>query len=221
MQPEKDIFEDLRDRLIRGTFAHGSKLRAESLRKDYDCSASTVRETLFRLSFMGLVDFQEQRGFRVPVRTKARQHDVTQMRILLESEGACLSIRHGGLAWEARLTAAHHQLSHIERRLSGMGGLEELPSLWTLAELEFHQTLISACQSDLLQQMHLTVYYQFRQQLMEVDRGFAKLAENIQQHQAILDAAVAGDEDRTRAAIQAHFGRHLLPDDNRVAGITA
>jgi DNA-binding GntR family transcriptional regulator len=212
MRGETDIFEDLRKRLIRGSFAYGSKLRAESLRQDYDCSASTVREALFRLSTLGLVDFQEQRGFRMPERSLERQHDITQMRILLESEGACRSIRQGGVAWEARLTAAHHQLSHIETRMSGKGAVDELPDLWMQAELEFHQTLISASGSDLLRQMHMMVYHQFRQQLIVVDRGFENLADNIAQHRAILEAAIAGDEARVRAAIEAHFARHLVPD---------
>ena len=211
MKSETDIFEDLRNRLIRGAFEYGSRLRAESLKKDYDCSASTVREVLFRLSTLGLVDFQEQRGFRMPERSLERQHDITQMRIMLESEGACRSIRLGGVAWEARLTAAHHQLSHIESRMSGMGPVAELPDLWMKAELEFHQTLISACGSELLQQMHMGVYHQFRQQLLDVDRGFENLAENIVQHKTILDAAVAGDETGVRQAVHDHFARHLAP----------
>ena len=48
MAQDIDIFADLRRRLISGEFPHGSKLRAELLRKDYGCAASTVREARFR-----------------------------------------------------------------------------------------------------------------------------------------------------------------------------
>lgn len=63
---DRDIHGDLKNRLISGEFEHGAKLRAEVLRTEYGCSASTVREALFRLSTVGLAEFEEQRGFRVP-----------------------------------------------------------------------------------------------------------------------------------------------------------
>ena len=96
MKPETDIYTDLHRRLVSGQLAPGQKLRAETLRKDYDCSASTVREALFRLSTIGLVDFQEQRGFRATEFSQQLQHELTHLRILLEGEGASMSIRNGG-----------------------------------------------------------------------------------------------------------------------------
>jgi len=67
MQHETDIYDSLQVRLISAGFEHGAKLRAEVLREEFGCSASTVREALFRLSTVGLVVFQEQRGFRFRV----------------------------------------------------------------------------------------------------------------------------------------------------------
>jgi DNA-binding GntR family transcriptional regulator len=117
MLNDTDVYETLHKRLISGGFEHGAKLRAEIMREEFGCSASTVREALFRLSTVGLVNFQEQRGFRVPTRSPGKLIELTHLRILLEGEGAVMSIRKGGVAWEARVTAAHHQLSHIEKRI--------------------------------------------------------------------------------------------------------
>ncbi|MEL6566181.1 MAG: GntR family transcriptional regulator [Pseudomonadota bacterium] len=206
-----DVFEDIRTRAISGSFAHGEKLRAEILRNDYGCSASTVREALLRLAALGLVEFQEQRGFRMPEYSPERQHDITQMRIMLETEGACRSMRHGGVAWESRLNAAHHKLSHIESRIAAMGPTDELAQLWMAAELEFHQTLLSACGSDILIELHLQVYNRYRQVKAEYDRTFLHVTENIREHQAIVDAALSGDETTMRTRIFEHFERHLLP----------
>lgn len=200
---------DLRDRLVGGEFIPGQRLRSEVLSKDYGISASSLRELLFRLSTVGLVSFQEQRGFRVPDLSEELQHDLTHFRIMLECEGACLSIRHGGVAWESRLSAAHHKLSHIESRAAA-GTDEILLSLWTAAELEFHQTLIDACRSDLLKQTHEVVYFQFRQQMINSDRKFVFVPENISQHKAILDAALQKDEAQVRANIRAHLARNLI-----------
>jgi DNA-binding GntR family transcriptional regulator len=115
------------------------------------------------------------------------------------------------VAWEARLTAAHHQLSHIEKRIHSMEDASSLVDLWFKAELEFHQTLISACRSETLQAMHLQVYRRFRQQLMVADRWFDFISMNIEHHHAIITAALDGDEALTRQKIHDHLARHLDP----------
>ncbi len=210
MPASETIYEDMRDRVVNGEFTPGQRLRPEKLRSDYTCSASTLREILFRLSTVGLVDFQEQRGFRLPAHSKELQHDLTHFRIMLESEGACLSIRLGGVAWEARLSAAHHMMSHIETKVRDGNVTSDLLTLWTGAELTFHQTLIDACGSDLLKQTHVNVYRQFRQQFISTDRQFAFVPENVVQHQGILEAALAHDEDLIRTRIHTHLSRNLM-----------
>jgi len=211
MPNDSDIIESLRNRLVNGLFKPGEKLRAERLREDYDCSASTIRESLFRLSTEGLVDFREQRGFRMPRVSVQLQHELTQMRILLESEGARQSIRHGGVLWEAKLSAAHHKLSHIESRVYGEDTPASLIELWSGAELEFHETLIEACQSDILKKTHRIIYHQFRQQLITMDQKFVYIPENIDQHKGILDAALDRDEDLIGQRIYDHLSRNLDP----------
>ncbi len=206
---DADIFDDMRHRLITGEFGYGIKLRAEKLRSDYNCSASTVREVLFRLSTVGLVEFQEQRGFRSPEQSVERQHDLTHMRIMLESEGACLSIRLGGVEWESRLSAAHHKLSHIEMRVRSSGDVSPLLSLWSRAEQEFHETLIEASGSALLIRTHQVIYEQFRQQLVSAETNYGYFPENIPEHQAILDAALDRNEDLVRKRVHDHLARNL------------
>jgi len=211
MSSDIDIYADLQHRLISNAFDHGAKLRAEQLKNDYRCSASTVREALFRLSTEGLVDFQEQRGFRVPEKSAQLLSELTHVRILLEAEGTALSIRTGGVAWEARLTAAHHQLSHIEKRIHATKDPSPLVDLWFKAELQFHETLISSCGSETLKAMHRQVYLRFRQQLMVADRSFDFISKNIQHHYEIMVAALEGDEALTRQKVHDHLARHLDP----------
>ena len=88
MTYDNSIFHVLEKRLTTNEFSHGAKLRAEILRAEFGCSASTVREVLFRLATDGLVNFQEQRGFRVPDLSPTKLIELTHMRILLEGEGA-------------------------------------------------------------------------------------------------------------------------------------
>lgn len=212
MAYDTDMYRDLEKRLTTNEFLHGAKLRAEILREEFGCSASSVREVLLRLSTQGLVNFREQRGFRVPERSSQKLIELTHVRILLEGEGAVLSIRQGGVAWEARLTAAHHKLSYLEKRIHTLGDPSDLVDIWFSSENEFHQTLISACGSSILKQMHSLIYAQFRQQLMEADRQFDFISDNIKHHYDILEAALAADETLTRQKIHDHLARHLTGD---------
>ena len=209
MENDNNIYLELEKRLTTNEFLHGTKLRAEIFRVEFGCSASTVREVLFRLATQGLVDFKEQRGFRVPDLSPKKLIELTHLRVMLEEEGAILSIRQGGVAWEARLTAAHHKLSHIEKRIHALDDPTPLIDIWFSSEKEFHQTLISACGSTTLKQMHSLIYAQFRQQLMEADRRFDFISGNIKHHYDILEAALSADENLTRKRIRDHLARHL------------
>ncbi|WP_102107341.1 GntR family transcriptional regulator [Oceaniglobus roseus] len=206
-----DIYEDLRHRLITGQFVPGQKLKPDELRGAYNCSINTVREVLLRLSSAGLVGFQDQRGFRARDSSVRHQHELTQMRILLEQEGAVLSMRRGGLAWEARLTAAHHKLSHIESQIALSGQVEPVLDVWCAAEWEFHETLLSDCGSDLMRRTFASIYDQFRQQLVTRERNYGYFPENVAEHQRIVDAALARDEALCRQRIHEHLSRNLLP----------
>lgn len=202
----------MHDRLISTEFKPGQKLKSDELRQIYGCSANTVREVMLRLSSVGLVTFEDQRGFRVTNLSEERRDDLTRFRILLEQEGATLSMRHGGLEWEAQLTAAHHKLRHIESKLAETGDVEGNLAIWTSADWEFHETLISACKSPLLCNTYQTIYNQFRQQLVSQRTGFtpAYFHTIIAEHQEILDAALSRKTSTCHAAIHAHLKRNLV-----------
>ena len=197
----------------------GVKLKPSDLQGEYGCSANTVRDVLMRLSNFGLVEFQLQRGFRATPSSLERRSDVARFRLLLEQEGVAVSMRNGGVAWEAQLAAAHQKLLHIERQIQREGDLEPYQRLWTEAEWEFHQTLISACASPMLIETYERVYLQFRQQNSDHMRDFgANFFETIvSEHQAIVDAALARDAAACRAAIEDHLKRNILPDAGRAA----
>ncbi len=205
------IYDDLQRKLVTAAFEPGEKLKPTALQGWYGCSANTVRDVLLRLTTVGLVDFEMQRGFRARATSPERRHDVTKFRILLEQEGAALSMTHGGVEWEARLSAAHHKLSHIETHVALVDDVTPHMGLWSDAELEFHETLISGCRSPLLRQTYSGIYLQFRQQMVSQERDFGTnyFQAIIGEHQTILGAALARDIDACRNAIFDHLKRNL------------
>lgn len=164
-----------------------------------------------RLSNLGLVEFEIQKGFRATESSPERRRDVARFRLLLEREGVSESMKRGGLAWEAKLAASHHKLLHIEKRILDETGLPDFMPLWTEAEREFHETLISASDSPLLIETFSQVYLQFRQQFVGQQRNFGTnyFEAIIVEHQAIVDAALARNQAACRKAIYEHLKRNL------------
>jgi DNA-binding GntR family transcriptional regulator len=206
------IYDDLQRQLLTGGFAPGAKLMPSTLRLEYGCSANTVRDVLLQLSKVGLVTFEMQRGFRAAPVSRERRAQIAAFRVLLEQEGAVRSQARGGLPWEARLTAAHHSLRHIEQQVARAGDTMPFVGIWSDAELAFHRTLIGECGLPPLIETFEDVYMQFRQQMVGLERDCvpAYFRTIIDEHQDIVDAAVSGDSDRLRAAIAAHQSRHAL-----------
>lgn len=206
-----DIYLDLQQKLMNAVLGPGEKLKPAELQGAYGCSANTIREILFRLTNVGLVTFESQRGFRVASVSQEALNDVTRFRILLEQEGAVRSMRLGGVKWEADLNAAHHALVHIQNRIFRETELQDNLKLWSEAERHFHETLISACGSRILRVTYASVYLRFRQQVLNLERDFkdSYFTTITSEHEEILDAALSRGEAACRDAIHRHLCRNI------------
>ena len=202
-----DIYWDLRKRMIAAELGAGDKLKPDELRDKYGCAASTIREVLFRLSCDRLVSFQDQRGFRMPQVSRRSLYELTELRSLVEREGARLSLQNGDLEWEADLTAAHHKLTHVETSITK--GARNFDQVLADSEWQFHRTLISACGSETLKDHYRDVHDRQRLSLVMAAGGAAYRDGNTQEHRAILDAALARDAARCDELLDAHLRRGL------------
>lgn len=203
------IYWDLRKRLISQQFKPREKLKPDSLRQDYNCSASTMREVLFRLSCDRFVEFEDQKGFRVPAASIKTLRELTHLRVMLEQEGASKSIARGGLEWEADLTAAHHKLAHIEGKASQLYDITPLVQMCCDCEFAFHAALLAACGSAELQLLHHEIYDRHRLQVMLSIGNFGFRLGNIEEHRAILDAALNRDAKTCTDLIKKHLNIKL------------
>ena len=205
-----ELYDDLYQKLINAVIPAGSKIKPVELQSDYGCSTNTIRDALLRLSKIGLVTFQMQRGFRSRETSPEIRADIAKFRVLLEQEGASLSIKHGGIDWEIRLNTAHHKLSHIEALMSRDGLTNEHLIVWSAAEFEFHDALISGCGSNVLIETYGHIYAQFRQQFVAQERDFGSnyFESIINEHATILNAALARDDNACKQAIFDHMKRN-------------
>lgn len=200
-----NLYDQLRSDLLAGQHEPGSKLAIEALCALYDTSQTPLREALNRLTADGLVQRREQRGFAVAEISAADLDEITRTRCWLEEIALRESLAARSTAWEEALVLAHHRLARTPRSLRE-DRFEDNPE-WEPRHRAFHRALISGCGSRwLLAFCEQLADQHHRYRRLSAPRAFRKRGVK-NEHQALLDAALAGDADKAVLLLKAHFER--------------
>lgn len=207
-------YERIKQDIIFGRLAPGAKLKLEVMRRQYEVSVSTLRETLGRLASEGFVLAEEQRGFFVTDVSAEDLTEVANLRVLLECSALRTSVRDGDRQWEADLVAAHHLLHLAEKKM--LSGDDSEREHWKAYDSAFHRALIKACRSRNLISLYDILYdkYLRYQMLILTYRG----QEAVDEHRAIFDAALARDGDAAARLLEAHIVNGLNHTLDALAG---
>ncbi|MCX7140239.1 MAG: GntR family transcriptional regulator [Proteobacteria bacterium] len=107
------IYNDLRERLQRGSMLPEERLVDKDLAAAYGASRMPAREALAREALLRLVNdgylIGTSRGFAIPTLSLEKISDLFEVRRLLEPQAAANAARHMNAATVAELTAAMHQ----------------------------------------------------------------------------------------------------------------
>lgn len=192
----------LRHDVVCGKLAPGERLRVEHLKDQYEVGAGTLREALSLLVSDALVTAEGQRGFRVAPISLADLEDVTNTRVMLETEALRQSIRHGDAQWEAALVASYDLLTQSENDLTSSG-----PDLWERRNKAFHETLISAFDSAWTKYI-LGILYRHAERYRNINwrltAAHASGRDVHREHEEIFRAAIDRQEARASLALEAH-----------------
>jgi DNA-binding GntR family transcriptional regulator len=198
------VYARIRTDILGGSLPPGMKLKLDALRARYDVSVNTLRETLTRLAADGLVQAEGQRGFTVVPASYSDLLDITETRRMLECHAARRSLEGATLEWESRLVAAYHKLSKIEEQVDQ--DPEAYANLLERYNREFHQALISGCNSRWLLLFHAMMYDQsLRYRLMAFRVKDFPREQSRREHQHILDAALARDVETLIDVLSTHI----------------
>ncbi|ABE59095.1 GntR family transcriptional regulator [Chromohalobacter israelensis] len=192
------VFESLRRDLINGRFAAGEKLAINTLKAHYRVGLSPLREALNRLAAYGLLQQENQRGFRVPGVSRAELDDIAGMRRELEGMALTRAMQHGDAQWESELLAAAHRLKRADEQPTP---LEE----WELLHTRFHRTLVAPCGSPWLLRFIEQLHDQFDRYRRMAPAVPGVRAELDAQHQELVSLALARDIEGARALLQSHI----------------
>jgi len=196
-------YQRLLDDIVGGRLRPGSKLRLQFLTERYAVGNSPLREALNRLSANGMVQREENRGFRVSPASAEELSELIRTRCWLEEVALRESIRHGDAAWEESVLVAYHRLSK-RNRLSD----EEYVTFdgtWEDLHRAYHLSLLSACNSNILldfcAQLHEQTLRYRNLSSMQAYRDRHELDE----HRAIRDAVLDRDADEAVDLLRAHY----------------
>lgn len=193
---------DLRRDIVSGQLAPEERLRVEHLKDRYQVGAGTLREALSLLVSDALVTAEGQRGFRVAPISLADLEDVTNTRVMLETEALRQSIRHGDAHWEAALVASYDLLTQTESDLA-----ESDPELWERRNKAFHEALIGACDSAWTKYI-LDILYRHAERYRAINwqltAAHASGRDVHREHEDIYRAAINRQEARAALALEAH-----------------
>jgi GntR family transcriptional regulator, carbon starvation induced regulator len=192
----------LREHIVAGRLEPGLKLKIDMLRKTYGLGTGPLREALARLSGDHLVRLEGQRGCVVAPMSLQDALDIGQMRKLLEAQALRLSIPTGDEAWEDRLVAAFHRLERVEKRADQ--GIDDLAE-WELRNGQFHEALVSGCDSPWLLKMRAMMFEQHERYRRLSRLRTVKTRRIHEEHRALFDAAMARDIDQAVAVIESHI----------------
>lgn len=192
----------IRADIVSGALPPGSRLGVERLKDLYGVGASTIREALSLLSADALVVVEGQRGFRVSELSADDLRDLSNARLLLETHALRQSIELGDDDWEAEVVAAYHRLSRANQRLRD--GVDGAFDEWETRNREFHEALVSRCNSSWILSMLETLNRhseRYRRAALA-----ANTPRDVQgEHTALMDAALARDADAAAALLADHL----------------
>jgi DNA-binding GntR family transcriptional regulator len=195
----------LRQDLINGHFEAGAKLRLKDLAARYEAGVIPLREALSRLCASGFVVAVDQKGFRAADLSEDDLRDITLARQQIETLALREAIGRADPEWEARVVAALHRLGRIAITLPGTD--KQLSPEWEKAHTDFHATLMQGCGSTWLQRFSAqlrdqTARYRYLSlAVAHPERGSEVRAE----HQAIMNAILAGDADSACELLTQHY----------------
>jgi len=196
-----ETYEALKLRILNGGLQPRSRLRIEQLAESMEVSVGAVREALSRLTSDGMVVAVPQRGFLVAPISRRDLRDLTAVRIEIEVKCLRRSIQLGGVDWETSVVAAHHRLMKTPERLPDGANHSE----WPLVHANFHDALVSACDS--------RWWLRLREQLFLQAERYRRLTipharverDVVGEHRLLGETALARDEDAAARAISHHL----------------
>jgi DNA-binding GntR family transcriptional regulator len=146
----------LRDRILNGELAPGTRLVERALVESHDVARVTVRSALQQLAAEGLVTIEAHRGARVAALDTKELHDLFALRTALEVEAARIALAERPRELDAELGEAVAALTRVcsAKRVRWRRVVD--------AHEEVHRALVDAARSSRISAVHRSLAGELR-----------------------------------------------------------
>lgn len=213
----QEIYQVLREGIIRGRYPQGSRLTETRLAEELGVSRISLREALPRLAFEGFVCSLPRRSAAVTTWTERSTHDLFDLRLCLEV---------GAARFAAARVAASAEVTPLVEALERSRDLVAAGDPYSIAEgsIAFHETVVeltgNALMSSTMRTLSGRMMWLFYM-TSDLDPAVALAG-----HEEVLASIASGNERLAEAVAYAHIerdrdeslvvlARHRLSDESR------
>jgi len=200
-------FTRLRSDIIACRLMPNERLRMEALRERYGMGNSPIREALMRLEAEGLVELEQNKGFKVSEVSQENLLDLMRSRIEIETIALRWSLEKGGVEWEANILGAFHRLSRqtkVDPR-----NPKAISAAWTKEHADFHAALVSACGSSTMMSIRSRLFEQAERYVALSIMSTGPLRDDVTEHKQLMRAALNRETDKAIELNHVHITRTL------------
>jgi len=189
--------EAIEEMIAVGKLAPGQHLDETELSKEFGVSRTPLREALIQLASMGIVDIRPRRG--ATVAQIGAQRLVEMFEVMAELEALCgrLAARRMSAADHAVLLAAHEACREARE--------QQDPDAYYYKNEEFHHQIYLGSHNEFLAEQAATLHRRLRPYRRLQLRVRDRVGTSFSEHDAIVQAIIAGDGERTAALLRDHI----------------
>ncbi|MDH4450328.1 MAG: GntR family transcriptional regulator [Rhodoferax sp.] len=208
----EEVAELLRQRIFNRELEPGNWIDELKIAAEYGISRTPLREALKVLATEGLVTMKVRRGAYVTEVSKSDLADVYHLLSLLESDAAGVVATKATDAELAELQTLHRELEAAAKPSKpsqvGKASTPDTDQFFALNE-QFHMRLLAIANNRWRDQMVADL-----RKVMKLNRHNSllktgRIAESLEEHQAIMSALLARDAQGTQQRMREHFANGL------------
>lgn len=191
------ISRQLRDAIMTGALPPGTQLGETELAAQFEVSRGPLREAMQRLVSEGLLRSERHRGLFVIDLEPGDVYDIYLSRSAVERAAAVRIMRGDREDTALALDETVHAMK--------LAAEDDDPTALSTADLRFHEVLIAASGSRRLVRMARTLLIETRMCLSALQLTYQGIEERVTEHNRIIEAIRAGDEETVLALLEAHM----------------
>jgi DNA-binding GntR family transcriptional regulator len=195
--PKTSLRESIEEMIATGKFIPGQHLDETELALQYGVSRTPVREALIQLASMGLIVIRPRRG--AVVAQIGPQQLVEMFEVMAEFEAMA-----GRLAARRMSNAEHAHLQKTHLACSHACTDDDSDTYFYQNEL-FHDAIYAGSHNSFLAEQARALHRRLRPYRRLQLRVRDRLASSYAEHEAVVQAILAGDGERTAALLRSHI----------------